>query len=325
MADPNAPQEVDDLDALLDEAMNMVDEQERKHEEDVKQRDAKLNEDLQRALDEAEGKTAALDGPQADLAKMLQAVMGGDGSMDDAAFDSFKRDVKALVDSLEGVEDLADEDKANLSRVKDLMSVMENDDEVRAQELLSQIEKEEALKMPEGALAGLDGDLKPGDMDAAMRRCMEALKDLSDSSGGAGAAMAAAAAASASPEAASSAAAPAGNLPAPMQGMPDNLASMLLDTLIDPDFIAPIKVMRDAYEPWLAAHPDITDSERETYHKQHEKTKVICAFLAEKQLTREDDERLVQLLELMSEFSELGEPPKDLAKYAPAGREGSTS
>jgi hypothetical protein len=301
----------DDLDALLDEAMDMVDEQERKHDEEVRVRDARLEDDLQKALDEASSPAGA-DG---DMMKMFMSLLGGaDGNpADAAALEGFKKNVMAMVSSLEGEEGLGEEDKANLERVKELMHVMEEEDIDKANEVLDRMKKDGAL--PEG------DDVEDAEVNEASRKCMEMLQQISQAADGPGAAAAApttapAASASASGSAAKPAegAATAGEDFGPVQ---ENIASVLLAALMNPEFVEPIKIMRDAYGPYMEAHgAEILEVDRVRYGRQRAKAEEICIFL-ETPIQDENDPRLVPLLELIHEFSELGEPPANLADYAP--------
>lgn len=299
----------DDLDALLDEAMDMVDEQERKHDEEVRVRDAKLEDDLQRALDESAG----AGGADGDMMKMFMSMLGGaDGSgADAAALEGFKKNVMAMVSSLEGEEGLGEEDKANLERVRELMHVMEEEDMDKANEVLDRMKKDGAL--PEG------DSIEDGEVDEASRKCMEMLQQLSQAAEGSAAG--APPPLSAAPPAASSSASASGAqqppLPDAMGPVPENIASVLLGALMNPEFVEPIKIMRDAYGPYMEAHASaLTEADRERYGRQRAKAQEICTFL-EDPIKDENDPRLVPLLELMHEFSELGEPPASLADYAP--------
>lgn len=307
----------DDLDAFLDEVMDIVDEQERKHDEEVRVRDAKLEDDLQNALDESSG----AGGADGDMMKMLMSMLGGgDGNpADAAALEGFKKNVMAMVSSLEGEEGLGAEDKANLARVKELMHVMEEDDMDKANEVLDRMKKDGAL--PES------DDIEDGEVAEASRRCMEMLQQMSqaaDSTTAPGAAAAAPSAAGPLPQTPSTASnsvpaattVPSGT-PEEFGPVPENIASVLLAALMNPEFVEPIKVMRDAYGPYMEAHgTEIAESDRERFSRQRAKAEEICVFL-ETPIKDENDPRLVPLLELMHEFSELGEPPEKLADYAP--------
>lgn len=294
----------DDLDALLDEAMDIVDETERQHEVQVKEHEAKLDADIQKALDEQSGLGG--DGPGGDMIKMFQSLLGAGGGPgdigDDDSFETFKRDVAQLVSTLEGVDDLKDEDKANLDRVRQLMDVLDNDDEDKAKKLLNQMKNDPTSGMP-------SSDANPDDMEAAFKNVMDSMQKLAaagpdgEATGETDPTTAAAAAAAAMGE--------------DSEVVPDNVANLLMEAILDPQFVEPIRVMRDAYEPYFAANgATLSSSETERYQKQYAKTTEICAFLAVP-LHKEDDVRVVRLLELMSEFSELGEPPKTLVDYAP--------
>lgn len=299
----------DDLDALLDEAMNMVDEQERKHEEEVRVRDAKLEDDLQKALDEASG-TA---GGDADMMKMFMSMLGGNGA-DDASLDSFKKSVMTMVSSLEGEENLGDEDKANLLRVKELMRVMEEEDIDKANDLLEQMKQEG--KLPDR------NDVGDAEIDEASRRCMEMLQQLSSATQeerlDPAATPGAASSSSAAPPAAT-----AGNgaeIPAEVDRATEAMASALISTLADPQFVEPIKLMRDSYGPYMDAHrSELSQEDCERYDRQRAKAQEICDLL-QNPISGAEDPRLIQLLELMNRYSELGDPPRNLVEYAPKNR-----
>jgi len=97
--------------------------------------------------------------------------------------------------------------------------------------------------------------------------------------------------------------------------IPADMANMLLSAILDPQFIEPIKVMRDSYGPWLEAHPELSTADRERYTQQYQKTIEISEFLRTP-VEKEDTERVEKLLHMMHEFSDLGEPPQDLASFA---------
>ncbi|AYU83131.1 Peroxin 19 [Leishmania donovani] len=301
----------DDLDALLDEAMDMVDEQERKHEEEVRVRDAKLEDDLQKALDEASG-TA---GGDADMMKMLMSMLGGD-SADDASLDSFKKSVMTMVSSLEGEENLGEEDKANLLRVKELMRVMEEEDIDKANDLLEQMKQEG--KLPDCNNVG------DAEIDEASRRCMEMLQQLSSATQ-VGHLDPAATPGAASSSSAAPPAAPAGDgaeIPSEVGRATEAMASALISTLADPQFVEPIKLMRDSYGPYMDAHgSELSHEDCERYERQRAKAQEICDLL-QNPISGAEDPRLIQLLELMNKYSELGDPPRNLVKYAPKNRKG---
>ncbi|CAG9582681.1 Peroxin 19 [Leishmania major strain Friedlin] len=299
-----------DLDALLDEAMDMVDEQERKHEEEVRVRDAKLEDDLQKALDESSGAA----GGDADMMKMFMSMLGGAGS-DDASLDSFKKSVMTMVSSLEEEENLGDEDKENLQRVKELVRVMEEEDIGKANDLLEQMKQEG--KLPDRNNVG------DAEIDEASRRCMEMLQQLSSATQG-GHLDPAATPGAASSSSAAAAAAPAGNgaeIPAEVDRATEAMASALISTLADPQFVEPIKLMRDSYGPYMDAHrSELSQEDCERYDRQRAKAQEICDLL-QNPISGAEDPRLIQLLELMNKYSELGDPPRNLVEYAPKNRQ----
>ncbi|KAG5466908.1 hypothetical protein LSCM1_01085 [Leishmania martiniquensis] len=299
----------DDLDALLDEAMDMVDEQERKHEEAVRVRDAKLEDDIQKALDEASGAA----GGDTDMMKMFMSILGGasGGGADDASIESFKKSVMSMVSSLEGEENLGEEDKANLQRVKELMRVMEEEDMDKANDLLEHMQQE-------GKLPGGD-DVGDADIDEASRRCMEMLQQLSSVTQG-GQLDPAATPGAASSSSATSPAAPDGSgaaAPAEVDHATEAMASALISTLANPQFVEPIKLMRDSYGPYMDAHrSELSQEDCERYDRQRSKAQEICDLL-QNPISGPEDPRLIQLLELMNHYAELGDPPRNLVDYAP--------
>lgn len=290
-----------DIDALLDEAMDIVEEQERQHKEEVRERDSELQNVIDQAAKELSGDNEAMTQMMSDL---FANGTGGEGNAD--FFESFKSQVGQLMSSLDGCNDLSSEDKDNLRRVKEIMKVLDSDDIEKASELLEELQ--------EGSSTNESADDK--EVDSAVKRCMEALDSLSKSTPNEALphsvpAAASSAASAPQPGGARSSASPDAS-PAPL---PENLASMLLGTLLDPQFVEPIRMMRDAYGPWMEDHAsEIAPEDREKYELQLKKATEICAFL-EVPLKDENDERLTGLLEMMHEFSELGDPPATLSHY----------
>lgn len=296
----------DDLDALCNECLDTLDEQERVKNEKEKQREAELQEICQKV----EQQENAAAGDQENMMKMFQSILAGgaNGNLDENAFVEFQRQVGGLVSSLEGVSDLTEADRANLQRVKDLMSVMDSNDEQKAQELLAEINKETGVQ-PEG-----------GSIEETMKRLQDTMGELSKLDGLDGplppAANATGSAACPPPPAPAAASASAASDP---DQIPEGLTTMLIETLTNPDFVKPIQLMRDSYDAWIEAHKaTLSAAELERITKQHEKSKEICEFLAVP-LNKEDDERMAKMLDLMHQFSELGEPPSDLSSFAPGG------
>ncbi|CCW69499.1 unnamed protein product [Phytomonas sp. Hart1] len=310
----------DDLDLLLDEAMNIVDQQEKEHEETVRLRDAKLQEDLQRTLEE----TSAMSGsgmPNGDILKIFQSILGAAGSDEDdtTSMENFKRDVGALVKSLEDVDGLNKEDMENLDRVRNLMSVLDTDDDARTQELLEEMKSKDLT-------LGLDNlDVENANVEDVMKCCVESLQQFTSATEGPLNENTEAVSLEASkvPEAtASNPQSSTGtfiSLPS-LGDVPENIANMLLDTILNSEFVEPIKLMRDSYEPYLVDKTSkLSEVDLERYHAQHAMAKKICDFLVVP-IDKDDHDRITQLLELMYEFSNLGEPPADLTEYSPNKR-----
>ncbi|CAD2216704.1 peroxin-19 [Angomonas deanei] len=277
----------DDLDALLDEAMDIVEEKDRHQKEESERKKQKLEEDLQKASEELEG------GDGMELLQSLQRLMGAAAAGDEtdpALFDNCKNDIEKLMSMLDGA-DLTEDDKKNVDRMRELLNVMETDDSEKVSELLGELQKE----------GGEGGEAVTADM---MKEYAENAQRISEALGGL-------AGQGAVPGAAAAAA-----TPADAKTVEENMAEMLLSTILDPNFIEPIKLMKDAYPPYLEQNKGLAEEELERYKKQHAKVIEICEFLVVP-IEKEDEERVARLLEHMHEFSQLGEPPEDLATYAP--------
>lgn len=132
----------------------------------------------------------------------------------------------------------------------------------------------------------------------------------------------------ASSSSATSPAASAGNsatIPAEVDRATEAMASALISTLVDPQFVEPIKLMRDSYGPYMEAHrSELSQEDCERYDRQQARAQEICDLL-QNPISGAEDPRLVQLLELMNNYSELGNPPSNLVEYAPKNRKESNS
>lgn len=92
------------------------------------------------------------------------------------------------------------------------------------------------------------------------------------------------------------------------------LAQTLLTTCTSPEMQKMMELMRDAFPAWIAAHPELSPQELERHQKQYEKSCTFCDLLKE----NGDNQKVAEIFEILSEFSELGELPQGLADFAPA-------
>lgn len=280
-----AHNEDEDLDALLDEAMNIVEDQDNQQKENMEKEKEKLDSDILKALDELGNNDAE------DIMKQFQALLGAGANeeINENTFNDFMRSVGTLLPMLEGASSLlSDEDKKNLDCLKELINVMDNKDDAKAEELLAELKKTK----PE--LANMK-EPSPADVGAKFQEYAESMSQIKKTVG----------------EMIGTTEAAEGQ----KDEIPADWANMLLSAILDPQFVEPIKVMRDAYGPWLEAHPELSSEDRERYTQQHQKTIDISEFL-QTPVNKEDTERVEKLLHMMHEFSALGELPQDLFSFA---------
>ncbi|EPY27753.1 peroxin-19 [Strigomonas culicis] len=268
--------------------MDIVDEQDQKTKTNDAKEKQKLDSDIEKTLDELEGNSAK------DILNMFQPFVDAmaSGDMSEDAVNNMK---KAVGDFFVSVEDgsntlsnfLSTEDRKELDRLREMMNAMESNDDAKAQQMLADLQRDKPH------LANMDDFSKVG--FASAQEYEEVMRKLSETLGQSSEATAAAV----QEEGAAS----------------ENVTNMLLSTILDPQFVEPLKLMRDAYAPWLEAHLDLSEVDRSRYTQQCQKATEICDFLRVP-VDKEDTERVEKLLHLMSEFSDLGEPPQDLTSFA---------
>lgn len=304
-------EEVDDLDALLDEAMDIVDEQEIQHEKQVQLRNEELNKQLQSVLNESDdgGNTADW---VAEMKKTFETLEGGMGEeMNDEAFAGMKSKLDTLLKSLLSSDIATDADRAELQQVQSLLDTLGSDPEEAARiastlNMDGMTSSSQNIQEQLAALNLSDGKDQSGGADMLKMLLAAATQRETGDTSSAGGAL------PSTPPAVGTSQAETKRDGAQSDALHENIQNMLLSTFCDPSFASAIGVMRDAYGAWMEKHKDsLSDEDKERYTKQHAMTVRICDLLKEP-IADQNDGRVMQMLELMHEFSSLGEPPKDL-------------
>ncbi|KEG07881.1 peroxin 19 [Trypanosoma grayi] len=278
------PTDDDDLDALLDDCINTMDEQERRHEEEIKARDAVREEELEKALASSD---------EGSVAQILQSLIGNgaDNATTDpeALLDKLKAEITNMASMVDDLPDLSEEERTSLAQVRQMLDSLQGNGE--APPPLS----------AEGGAAG-EGDEA---FDSVMKKCIADMERLAGNREGGTAPTA-----NASETSGLGTASAGGASADPMAG----LTGMVLDFLIDPQLLEPLKVMRESYPCWLAQHESSTSAEDlERYRKQHDLTIKICDLLGEGPIDRNDEEKVNQIVTLMHELSVLVPLPPGLS------------
>lgn len=275
----------DDLDALLDDCMTTLEEQERVHEEKVKEREAVRAAEPDKALIDSDENSYLMRAFE-DL--MKDAV--NDPSADpDVLIEKLKEEITRTAALVESMPDATDEDRASLMRVRQLFDMLSC--EALAEEKGGGAEEDKA---PNGEKA------KEEAFEETLQRLLAETGRIQEGSAGGdlfspavdGPAAAAAAAAA---------------------DRMDSLGAMLVDFLMNPQLLEPFKLMRDSYPRWMAANASSTSAEdMERYKKQHELSIAICDHIGDGSVDRNDEGKADRLLSLMHEFTSLAPLPPGL-------------
>jgi len=181
----------------------------------------------------------------------------------------------------------------NARTFKNLMSAIENDDEDKANELVQNLSSQPGVASSGG----------PGD-DLSTEKIAETLQELLR-----GTPEAVPSNGTQTTEAASSS-----PLTTADPSLPNNeeFAKLLANLLSDGELGKTMAMQLTAYDAWLVAHAsDISAERRTTVEQQRAKVADIVEFLSVP-VNKEDEERIIQLMEMMYEYSRLGDPPEDL-------------
>nr|CCC93101.1 unnamed protein product [Trypanosoma congolense IL3000] len=274
----------DDLDALLDDCLNTMDEQERKHEEEVQARVATRVDEL------GSGVSGPCGGDEA-MMRLLQSFMEGvspDGDADLTGLeDKLRSQLDEIASMIEGMPDVTSEDRQSLEQVRQLVDMLKEDkpqhlegDAGRAHSESDQLSEEEikALSEVSELLTKLGGGAEDGvpNQEGEGR----GVDELSDPSAFA--------------------------------------AKALTDVLRNPELLEPLRQLRDAYPRWLAANESTTSAEDlARYKRQHELAVSICEHIETSPITDGDDERVQVMLSLLHEYSSLASLPPGLTECQP--------
>ncbi|CBH14671.1 hypothetical protein, conserved [Trypanosoma brucei gambiense DAL972] len=276
-----------DLDALLDDCLNTMDEQERIHEEKAQERAAT------RAVDQKSA-TAELNPDEATMINLLRTIMEAAGSDENTDTNNVEEKLASQIEEisamLAGIPDITPEERQSYEQVLQLVQTLKDGSAASSKE-------------GEGSGTSLsDGDDdKPSEEElATIRKVNELLMQLGE---GEGVPATEAGSAGATENADS----------------PEFAAEALLNVLLDPQLVEPLRQMRESYPLWLAENESKTSAEDlARYKRQHEITVSICDFLESGAVGAQDMERMSTLVALMHEYSSLAPLPPGLADVQPS-------
>ncbi|ORC92137.1 peroxin 19 [Trypanosoma theileri] len=281
-----------------------MDEQERRHEEEVKQRDAAREAELEKVL---QGTS------EGDMMQLFQSLLNGDenGGDPEALLEKLKSEITNITSMIDSSSDISEEDRSALAQVRQMLDSLPNMDDIQqnsadgangettGNNVVSEEELAEALKKfvesteRVNSIASFDKDKEsklPG-VSASPNVSTPAADGAANTTN------------SSSTEA-------TGNI----DGDPMScLTGMFLDVLLDPRLLEPLKLMREAYPCWLSKNESSTEAgDLERYKKQYDLTVTICDILAEGPIDRNDEEKVTRMVSLMHEFSTLAPLPPGL-------------
>ncbi|RNF02620.1 peroxin 19 [Trypanosoma conorhini] len=289
------PRDDDDLDALLDDCINTMDEQERRHEAEVKARDAAREAELEKHLAES--------GSGAEVMRLLQSFMNdesAEGNADPSSLmNKLQGEITQVSSLLNDLPDVSEEERASVKQLQELFDRL-------------------------AAMSTKDEDDAAGGDDAgnevlaeALKKCMEGVEALTGSETNNAAASVAVEKAP-SPEAPTGAAGAADADDAIAAG----LSGILLECLLDPGLLRVMRLMQRAYPRWLAANEGNTSAEDlERYNKQFKLVNSICDLIGDASVDPRDAAKTNQLVFLAHEFASLGSLPPELEKVMPEEEE----
>lgn len=266
--------DLDNLDELLEEALDDLKEKEAKNEEKAKKKDEELNAAVNMASSMNLGDDCNLDGYVNILSKLLSTVEDGE---------------------------IEDQDKETIAQLKGVVQMMEKGDMDDACTLLEKMKKDDTLlkeenpfKMPnEAAMLSLLSNISTNEQTCEKNFSMA---DTSSSSKTEGV---------------------DSSTVSPSQLGSTNAESELLKTIIEtslsPEVLDLFEKMTEGFPRWLEAKKDqLSEKELELRQKQYEKTLELCNLMKEGSI----NEKVIQIIDLFNELSELGELPQELSDYA---------
>jgi hypothetical protein len=320
----------DDLDALLDAAIDTMNEQERQHEAERAARDAAAAAHLvaeQQRTQMAAASVAGLPptGATGDEAKLLEAVQAlmsilskGPEALEKAPDDEMKRVQEVLASTLETMKNSTDMTEAEHAQIS------------QCSDMLRKIEKTEHSATPP----------TPEEI-AEMQKLMASMAHLSQASCSEAAHSSAAGGSASGPVAAASSALPSAaemtdevmaehlkriqelqhDTASGAQVSDQQLGDLLANLLKPESIVGPFRAMAKAYPLWFEKNSgSVPPAELHKYHQQHMKMVEVCDLLDQGPLdnalkpeaTDEDRDRLSKFSTLLEELHGFGAPPESL-------------
>ncbi|RNE97704.1 peroxin 19 [Trypanosoma rangeli] len=278
----------DDLDALLDDCINTMDEQERRHEDEVRARDAAREAELEKHRAESDFGT--------EMMRLIQSLVNGEsgdaGTDPDSLMNQLQGEVTRVSSLIDELPDVSEEERANIAHVRKMFDRLTT---------MSSTTEDDA--------AGGD-DMGNEALVEALKKCMEEIgKTTGDDTGNTAASVSAGTAPSL--EATTGIANAADVEGAVTAGLSD----ILLECLLDPGMLGVMKLMQKAYPRWLAVNEGDTSAEDlERYNKQFKIVNSICDLVGDAPVAREDVTKTNELISLTHELTSLGALPPGLEK-----------
>lgn len=92
----------------------------------------------------------------------------------------------------------------------------------------------------------------------------------------------------------------------------EELIKTVFNACLNPAFFELLEKMKEGFPQWIEARKDtISEPELEIRQKQYEKSIKLCALLKE----NSNNEKVMEIIDLFTEMSELGELPPDLPEF----------
>jgi hypothetical protein len=269
----------DDLDSLLDDALNDLDVQEEKHKKEREEKAAQLLLEQEAAAAQAAAPAA---GEELALMESLKALLGSLGNMDptgELSEDQMAAVQRTLAEAVTNLKkDASPEEQAELAKCDGILN----------------------------RLSSKEGEGQPPPSEAEVENMLETLKGLQEAvktheavSGGA-----------VPPEA--TAAAP-GAEPSPAVAEEQKQLEDALQKILDPAALsASFKVIREGYPDWLRKNgPTLPEAERKRYEEQQVRINELCEFL-ESQTSVHDSDGVDKFVAMVEQLQALGAPPAEL-------------
>lgn len=273
----------DDLDSLLDDALNDLDVQEEKHKKEREEKAAQLLLEQEAAAAAAAAGAAPAAGEEMALMESLKALLGSLGNMDptgELSEDQMAAVQRTLAEAVTNLKkDASPEEAAELAKCDGILNRLSSKEGEAGQPPPSEAEVEKMLE----TLKGLQ----------------EAVKTHDGVSGGAVPPQATATTPGAEPSAAT----------AEDQKQLEDALQKILDPAA---LAASFKVIREGYPEWLRKNgPTLPEADRKRYEEQQVRINELCEFL-ESQTSVHDSDGVDKFVAMVEKLQALGAPPAEL-------------